>query len=100
MNVEQHLIPPGILKEVTGDSLPVDVLRLAWTAFKPSDLYWTYQLYKIECAKGNRISNCGNFYEREERLDIILRARRIMATCVLISLLYPTASWVSSTEEG
>jgi hypothetical protein len=93
----QHLIPPGILKKVRGE--PADITEMARLAFQPSDLYWTYQMYKIECRNGNRIS-ADEFYGREERLDHVLRARRIMATCVLIALLFPNASWIEPSKDN
>jgi hypothetical protein len=91
-----NFIPPGILRMVEGK--PSDFLRVGRAAFKPSDLYWTYKQYQIECRAGNQIY-CDDFWEREERLEIILRARQIMAQCVLIALLYPSASWTEPSEE-
>lgn len=85
-----NFVPPGILAMVKGE--PSDFHTVARVAYRPSDLYWTYQNYLIECRNGNRI-HCDDFYERELRFERILRARRLMAQCVLIALLYPNASW-------
>jgi hypothetical protein len=83
-------IAPGITSQTD-----VDILRII---YKPSDLYWVHQMYKIECRNGNWI-HCDNFYNREERLRHILRARKLLAECVFISRLYPEASWTQPMAE-
>jgi hypothetical protein len=91
-----NFIPPGIARMVEGK--PSDFYIVARAAYKPSDLFWTYQKYLLTCRDGNTLDT-DDFYVREQRLNIVLRARRIMAQCVLIALVYPNASWSEPTRE-
>lgn len=59
--------------------------------YKPEDLYWQFQKYKIICRTSGAIQK--DFYESEERIALVLRARRQFAECMLIALIYPEASW-------
>lgn len=88
-----NFVPPGLARLAQG-TLTTVIQR----AFKPSDLYWTYQNYLLVCRGGNMI-HCDDFWERDDRLEVIMRARRIMAQCVLIAMIYPEASWTESTPE-
>lgn len=64
--------------------------------YKADDLYWAFESYKIECRNGNKI-HCQDFYGRKDRMRHVLQARRLLAICVLISRLYPKASWERPT---
>lgn len=83
-------IAPGIM-----GLADVDLLK---TIYKPSDLYWTHVAYQIECRNGNLI-HCDDFYGREERMRHVILARGLLAECVFIARLYPSASWTTPTMD-